>query len=164
LAYDGQEEVFLAQLRLATRRNLPVSIHCLHTWGRLQELLRGHPRPECGFVLHSFGGSAEMIPALAKLGAYFSFAGYYLQPRKLRQRENFRQVPPDRLLIETDAPDQPLPDDKNLFPLKSATGQPLNHPANLTAIYAGLAEFLNEKPEHLASRVAENFNRIFGGL
>jgi TatD DNase family protein len=164
LPYAGQEETFLAQLRLAAERNLPASIHCLQAWGRLLELLRDHPRPVRGFVLHSFGGPAEMIPVLAKLGAYFSFPGYFLHERKLHQRESFRQVPPDRLLIETDAPDQLLPEEKILHPLAGADGQPLNHPANLVAVYSGLAEFLDEKTELLAARVEENFMSVFGGL
>ncbi len=123
LPYAGQEEIFLAQLQLAAERNLPVSIHCLQAWGRLHELLRDHPRPARGFVLHSFGGPAEMIPAFAKLGAYFSFPGYFLHERKLRQRETFKHVPPDRLLIETDAPDQLLPAEKILHPLADAGRQ-----------------------------------------
>ena len=164
LSYNGQEEVFLAQLQIAAARNLPVSLHCLQAWGRMHELLRDHPRPACGFVLHSFGGPAEMIPVFAKLGAYFSFPGYFLHARKRRQRETFRRVPADRLLVETDAPDQHLPDDKNHFPLIGPDGKPLNHPANLVAVYLGLAEFLGEKTESLAARVEENFRRVFGGL
>lgn len=164
LSYAGQEEVFLTQLRLAAERNLPVSIHCLQAWGRLLELLRDHERPERGFVLHSFGGPAEMIPPLARLGAYFSFPGYFLQERKLRQRETFKQVPADRLLIETDAPDQLLPPGKNPFPLAAADGSPLNHPANLAAVGHGLAEFLGEQPAALAARTSENFQRVFADL
>lgn len=164
LPYAGQEEVFLAQLRIATARNLAASIHCLQAWGRLHELLRDHPRPARGFVLHSFGGPAEMIPALAKLGAYFSFPGYFLLERKRRQRETFRHVPKDRLLIETDAPDQPLPLEQLTHPLTGIDGQPLNHPANVSAVYAGLADFLGERPELLATRVAENFLRLFGDV
>ena len=163
LSYAGQEEVFLAQLRIAAERNLPASIHCLQAWGRLLELLQKNPRPARGWVLHSFGGPGEMIPALARLGAYFSFPGYFLHARKWRQRETFRLVPPARLLVETDAPDQFLPADKNSFPLTGADGKPLNHPANLAAVYAGLAEFLGEQTELLAARVAENFQRVFGG-
>ena len=161
LSYEHQEEVFLAQLQLAAKRNLPVSIHCLQAWGRMLELLQKNPRPERGFVLHSFGGPAEMIPALAKLGAYFSFPGYFLHERKLKQRETFRHVPTDRLLIETDAPDQHLPTEKILHPLAAADGSPLNHPANLPAVYSGLAEFFGEKVESLAARVEENFLRVF---
>ena len=162
LPYEHQEEVFLAQLRVAAERNLPASIHCLQAWGRLLELLGKNPRPSSGFVLHSFGGPAEMVPALARLGAYFSFPGYFLHERKVRQREAFKKVPPERLLIETDAPDQPLPEEKILCPLVDADGRPLNHPANLPAVYAGLAEILGEQLETLAGRVEENFLRLFG--
>lgn len=164
LPYEHQEEVFLAQLGLAAGRNLPVSIHCLQTWGRLHELLRDHPRPARGFVLHSFGGPAEMVPAFTKLGAYFSFPGYFLHERKGRQREAFRHVPSDRLLVETDAPDQLLPDDQIPFPLADTSGKPINHPANLAAVYQGLAKHLGEQGESLAARVEDNFQRIFGGL
>ena len=164
LSYAGQEEVFLAQLQIAAARNLPVSIHCLQAYGRLLELLQNNPRPQRGFVLHSFGGPVEMVPAFAKLGANFSFPGYFLHERKLRQRATFKQVPPDRVLIETDAPDQLLPPEKILYPLAAAAGQPLNHPANLVAVYAGLAEFLDEKIEPFAARVGENFQRVFGGF
>ena len=162
LPYDNQEMVFVAQLRLAAQRDLPVSIHCLQAWGRLLELLRENPRPVRGFVLHSFGGPAEMIPAFARLGAYFSFPGYFLHERKLRQRETFKHVPPERLLVETDAPDQLLPEEKNRHPLAGADGRPLNHPANLVAVYVGLAEFLGEKADGLAARVEANFQRVFG--
>ena len=164
LPYDHQEEMFLAQLKVAAERNLPVSIHCLQTWGRLHDLLREHARPTKGFVLHSFGGPAEMIPAFAKLGAYFSFPGYFLHERKQRQREAFKHVPPDRLLVETDAPDQLLPDELNRFPLADANGKPLNHPANLAAVYEGLAGVLGEKLDPFVARVEENFLRIFGDV
>ncbi len=164
LPYDGQEETFLAQLAIAAERNLPVSIHCLQAWGKLLELLQKHPRPARGLVLHSFGGPAEMIPALAKIGAYFSFPGYFLHQRKSRQRDAFKKVPPDRLLVETDAPDQLLPEEKILHPLAASDGKPLNHPANLPAVYAGLAEILGEKVESLAARVEENFLRVFGSI
>ena len=164
LSYAEQEEAFLAQLGLAVERNLPVSIHCLQAWGRLLELLQKNPRPTRGFVLHSFGGPAEMIPAFAKLGAYFSFPGYFLHRRKLKQRETFKHIPANRLLIETDAPDQHLPEDRILHTFISVDGMSLNHPANLVVVYDGLAEFLGENLELLAERVEENFQRIFGGL
>lgn len=164
LPYEPQEEAFLAQLHLAAHRNLPVSIHCLQAWGRLYDLLREHPRPARGFVLHSFGGPVEMVPPLAKLGACFSFPGYFLNERKHRQRETFKSVPPDRLLVETDAPDQPLPPERILHPLAGNDGRPLNHPANLPAVYAGLAELLGETTASLAARVEDNFQRVFGSL
>ena len=76
-------------------------------------------------------------------------------------RETFRQVPADRLLIETDAPDQHLPPGKVLHPLTDLNDNPLNHPANLPAVYDGLAEFLGEATVSLAERVQQNFQKIF---
>ena len=162
--YDlpAQEEVFIWQLRLAAEHNLPASIHCLQAWGRLYDLLRTEPRPARGFLLHSFGGPREMIEPLAKLGAYFSLPGYFAHERKAKQRETFRHVPPERLLIETDAPDQLMPPERIRYPLE-ADGKPANHPGNLRAVYDFAAELLGEPVETLAARVEENFLRLFGG-
>jgi TatD DNase family protein len=104
----------------------------------------------------------EMIPGLARLGAYFSFPGYFLHERKHRQREVFKHVPRNRLLIETDSPDQLLPPELNRFPLADPAGKPLNHPANLVVIYQELAKILEIEPPALAAQVEENFLRIFG--
>ena len=164
LEYAGQEEVFVTQLRIATERNLPASIHCLKAWGRMLELLQQGPVPACGFLLHSYGGSAELVPAFAALGAYFSFPGYFLRDVKGRHRAVFRTVPCNRLLIETDAPDQRLPDSLNNHHLKDPTGQPINHPANLGAVYQGAAALLDESIEKMTGRVDENFRRLFGDL
>jgi TatD DNase family protein len=106
-----------------------------------------------------------MIAPLAELGAYFSLPGYFALERKARQRETFLHVPPDRLLIETDAPDQLLPAERIQFPLTdSATGKAINHPANLGAVYRFAAELLGEPLEPLTERVGQNFRRLFGAL
>ncbi len=165
--YDlpAQEEVFSWQLRLAAKRNLPLSIHCLQAWGRMLEILQNSPRPQCGFLLHSYGGPREMVAALAELGAYFSLPGYFAHERKTRQREAFLAVPPDRLLIETDAPDQSLPPDRVTYPLAvDAAGKPVNHPANLGAIYNFASELFREPLEPLAARVEQNFLKLFGDV
>ena len=62
---DQQQEVFVWQLRLAAERNLPLSVHCLQAWGPLLDILRAEPRPACGFLLHSYGGSARISPCPA---------------------------------------------------------------------------------------------------
>jgi len=69
------------------------------------------------------------------------------------------------LLIETDAPDQLVPPERVQYPLAdSATGKAINHPANLRAVYLFTAELRNEPLETLARTVAENFERLFGGV
>lgn len=162
LRWGGQEEFFTTQLKIAAEQNRPASIHCLKAWGPLLEALENTPRPERGFLLHSYGGSIELIPRLVKLGAYFSLPGYFAHERKHRQAETFRHVPSDRLLMETDAPDQPLPSDRVLHPLPGDPDNPVNHPANLAAIYAFAAELLLLSPEALATQTESNFIRLFG--
>jgi TatD DNase family protein len=161
--FDRQVEVFRFQLDVAIRRRLPVSIHCLQCWGQLLELLRQSPQPSTGFLLHSYGGPVELLRDFVRIGAYFSFPGYFLHERKARQREVFRHVPLDRLLVETDAPDQlpPTAFVTHLLP-GVTTDRPLNHPANLGAIQAGLADILGEEPDALAARAKANFERLFG--
>jgi TatD DNase family protein len=165
LPYENQEEMFIVQLRLAAHRNLPMSIHCLQAWGRMLEILKREPRPACGFLLHSYGGPKEMVKPFADLGAYFSLPGYYAHERKQRQRETFKHVPSDRLVIETDAPDQSLPRERNRFPIiVIPSNRELNHPANLRGVYEFAAELFGEPLENLAARVEVNFLRLFGGL
>lgn len=162
LPYEDQENVFLAQWQLAEKLNRPVSIHCLKTWGRMLELLQENPGPSCGFLLHSYSGPVEMVEAFTKCGAYFSFPGYYAHARKEKQRDTFRQIPLDRLLIETDAPDQSLPDELNHQPLFDPSGKPINHPANLPAVYQVAADLRGIPVLDLAARVERNFSGLFG--
>jgi TatD DNase family protein len=158
-----QTDVFTAQLALATERNLPPTIHCIQAWGALRDILRAHPLPCRGFLLHAYGGSLEMIRDFADHGAYFSFSPYFLHARKAAQREVFAAIPEDRLLIETDAPDLRPPDERNTHPLRGAAGEPINHPANIEVAYAGLAEIRKMNVAKLAGIVAESFARLFGG-
>jgi TatD DNase family protein len=164
LPYEGQEEVFTTQFAIAAERNLPASIHCLQAWGRMLELLKAGPRPTRGFLLHSYGGPREMIESFAALGAFFSVPGYYAHERKGKQRETFRHVPIERLLIETDAPDQMLPNGGKHQLTDPETGKPINHPANIAAVYQFAAELRGVTTESLESIVEENFLRLFGGL
>lgn len=157
-----QEEVFLRQLAIAAKRNIPISIHGLRRWGRLLELLQRHPRPECGFLLHSYGGPVEMIPAFAKLGGYFSCPGFFLKPGREMKLSVFYQVPRDRLLVETDAPDQNLPEDLDSYHLTStADGARINHPCNITTVYQGLATFLSRDVGELSADIERNFCQLF---
>ncbi len=83
---EAQEDAFLFQLALAEEMNRPLSVHVLKAWGWFLELLRAHPFPQRGFLLHSYNGSKELLPELIAHGAYFSFSGYYLQERKTKQQ------------------------------------------------------------------------------
>jgi TatD DNase family protein len=155
-----QAEVFRAQLVLAAELQRPVTIHCLRAWGALVEMLRAHPLPR-GFLIHAFGGPLEMVREFVALGGYYSFNAYFLHERKGKQRDVFRHIPLDRLLVETDAPDMRPPDERNPHPLRDAAGEPINHPANLALAYEALAELRGMPVEVLAGQVERNFAALF---
>ena len=157
----AQAECFTWQLALAAERNLPATIHCIRAWGALWEILREHPVPGRGFLLHAYGGPAEMVQGFVAHGAYFSFSPYFLHERKSAQRAVFAKIPAERLLVETDAPDMAPPTTHNRHPLPDHDGKPLNHPANIVTAYAALAELRGISIESLTDLIAENFTRLF---
>jgi len=170
---DRQVSVLRVHLRLATEMDRPLSLHCLRAWGPMLEVLAGGPLPGRGFLLHSYGGPVEMVPTWVRMGAYFGFPGYFLHERKKAQREVFRSIPLDRLLVESDAPDQLPPEGYRPHRLEG-TGEGggvvvgrdvggLNHPANVGAILRGLAETLRMPCEDLAGQLEGNFARWWWG-
>jgi TatD DNase family protein len=163
LDFADQERVFRVQLGLAAERNVPATMHCLRAWGALWDIVRTEPVPACGFLLHAYGGPAEMVEGFAKRGAYFSFNGSFLDENRRRKRETFLEVPLERLLVETDAPAMPLPLERDRYPLPgTAEGEKVNHPGNIAPAYEGLAELRGLKLEELAARVEENYRKLFG--
>lgn len=156
LSLEVQREAFLPQLALARERRLPLTIHALKAWEPLFDAFSTEPPPE-KFLLHSFGGSPELAKRLAAMGAYFSFSGHFLHPRKAKVLDAFKSIPQDRLLLETDAPDMLPPVDFIAHPLP----RDQTHPANLPRIAAGLAAALGISPERLAEITATNHETFF---
>lgn len=152
---DEQRAVFLPQLAMARERGLPVTIHALKAWEPLFDAFKEEAPPD-KFLLHSFGGSVELVERVAPMGAWFSFSGYFLQPRKAKVLEVFKTVPEERLLLETDAPEMMPPDNFVSHPLEG-----MNHPANLVRIAEGLAEALGRELTGLAALTAANHTRFF---
>ncbi|XP_021858390.2 uncharacterized protein [Spinacia oleracea] len=109
--FDVQVEVFKKQLELAKELRRPASVHCVRAFGDLLDVMKATgPFPD-GVILHSYLGSAEMVPELARLGAYFSFSGFLMSMKSQKARKMLKAVPSDRILLETDAPDA-LPNSK----------------------------------------------------
>jgi len=104
-----------------------------------------------------------MLPDFTKLGAYYSFNIQLLEARHADRLENFRRIPADRLLVETDAPTKAPPPERNRFPLGvGPDGTQINHPANIAVAYDALAQLRGLSGESLGGQVEENFLRLFG--
>lgn len=98
---DLQKNIFIEQLRLADELNAPVVVHDREAHGDVMELLKKY-RPK-GLV-HCFSGSAEMLREVMKIGMYISVGGVVTFKNARRSVECVKEVPLDRLLLETDAP------------------------------------------------------------
>ncbi len=97
-----QKKWFLRQIQLAQKLELPYIVHDREAHGDVLEIIR-----ESGYfrgVMHCYSGSAEMARELLKLGFYISFAGPVTFKNGKKAQEVAKQIPIERILIETDSP------------------------------------------------------------
>ncbi|CAN1133709.1 Uncharacterized metal-dependent hydrolase YabD [Linum perenne] len=85
--FTDQVEVFKKQLQLAKELNKPASVHCVRAFGDLLTIMKSMGPFPAGVILHSYLGSAEMVPELAKLGAYFSFSGFLMSMKTQKAKK-----------------------------------------------------------------------------
>lgn len=103
--FNDQIEVFRQQLQLAKELKKPASVHCVRAFGDLLHIVKDiGPFPD-GLLLHSYLGSAEMVPEFVKSGAYFSLSGYIMPMKVQKAKKMLKTIPLERILLESDAPD-----------------------------------------------------------
>jgi TatD DNase family protein len=142
-----QRVLFEAQLALASDAGLPVVIHCREAVEDTADVLA----PFHGtVVLHCFS-EPQLLPAALERGYYVSFAGNVTYNRAEELRAAARDVPAERLLVETDSP--------YLAP-QPVRGRP-NEPANIVHTVAALAAVRGEDPEVLGRQTAANARAAF---
>jgi TatD DNase family protein len=159
-----QAEVLRTQLSLAARLDRPVTLHGLRIWPELLALLRESPRLPRGFLVHAYSGPQTLVPALVDLGAYFSYNAATAFRSGTPAAEMFAHLPEERILVETDAPAMPLPQDRQRFTLPADPHGDVNHPGNLLVAYAALAAERGTDLPALAATVAANHARLFGAV
>jgi TatD DNase family protein len=90
--FSEQVTVFRQQLELAKELKKPASVHCVRAFGDLLEILKSVGPFPSGVMLHSYLGSAEMVPEFAKLGAYFSFSGFLMSMSEKKAKKMLKAV------------------------------------------------------------------------
>jgi TatD DNase family protein len=146
-----QREILAAQLEIARALELPLIVHVLRAHGEALALLRASPLPRRPGVIHSYSGGPELVREYLALGFHLSFAGAVTRPQARRPVAAARAVPLDRLLLETDAPDQP------------PTGAPGRRcePGHLPLTVARLAALRGETEAALVAGTSANACRLF---
>jgi TatD DNase family protein len=146
---DVQARVFRAHIAASRASGLPLIIHAREADREIaQTLEEGRPPPG---VLHCFSSGRALAEAALALGFYISISGIVTFRNAEDLRAIVRDVPIDRLLIETDAP--------YLAPVPYRGKR--NEPAFVIATAAAVAKLKGVTESRLAAATRENFFRLF---
>jgi len=148
----AQRESFRAHIAASRQTGLPLIVHSRDADGEMADILRAEYDlgPFTG-VMHCFSSSPALAEAALDIGLYISFSGILTFKKSDEVRAIARDVPVDRLLVETDAP--------YLSPMPNRGKR--NEPAFVVHTAAQLAEVKGLSPDDLAQRTTENFFRLF---
>lgn len=153
----AQLQVLKWQLELAVKLKLPVIVHCRQAEEDMLSLLGdwtsryGGPRGQCQGVIHCFSGDSKCAKQFLDMGFYLSFGAYIGYPASRNAYDVIRDIPEDRLLVETDCP---------FLPPQSHRGK-RNEPAYLTLTVEVLAEIRKESYKNVAEKTTQNARRLF---
>ncbi len=146
---DIQEQVFREHIAASKATGLPLIVHAREADREIAGILR-HVGPQAG-VLHCFSSGRSLAEAALDLGFYISISGIVTFRKADELRAITRDIPLDRLLIETDAP--------YLAPVPYRGKR--NEPAYVAATAAAVAALKGISPGELAVATTENFFRLF---
>ncbi|AXM88856.1 TatD family deoxyribonuclease [Anoxybacillus ayderensis] len=149
---DVQKEVFRKQIRLAKKVKLPIIIHNRDATADIVDILREERAEEVGGVMHCFSGSIEVARQCIDMNFYISFGGPVTFKNAKKPKEVAKEIPLDRLLIETDCP--------------YLTPHPFrgkrNEPSYVKYIAEAIAELKGLSFEEVAQKTSDNAKRLFG--
>ena len=146
---DVQERVFRAHIAAARETGLPLIVHAREADREVAHIL-DEERPPPG-VMHCFSSGRALAEAALALGFYISISGIVTFRNAADLRAIVRDLPLDRLLVETDAP--------YLAPVPYRGKR--NEPAFIAATAAAVAELKGIELQHLAEMTSANFFRLF---
>jgi TatD DNase family protein len=150
---DVQAAVFRAQMELARAAKLPIIIHCRDAWDDCLDQIEQCWKPTgLGGILHCFTSTLDHAKRGLDMGFLISFAGNSTYPKAQAIRDVGKELPIDRMLIETDAP----------FLAPQPYRGKRNEPAYVAEVAKTLANVRNLPAEEIAATTASNFRRFFG--
>jgi TatD DNase family protein len=148
---EVQRAAFTEQMLLAGEARKPIVIHTREAWEDTIALLEVYWRPYgLGGIMHCFSGNPDQAALCLDLGFHLSFGGIVTFPKAADVQEAARRTPPDRLLIETDAP--------YLAPVPYRGKR--NEPAFLAETARKLAELRGVSAEEIARTTSANFRGL----
>lgn len=99
-----QKEAFINQVELAKELDLPIIVHDRKAHGDIISIIKDMKTSNLRGIMHCFGGSLEFAYEMIKLDFYISFAGPVVYENSKKLKEVAKNIPLDKILIETDSP------------------------------------------------------------
>ena len=153
--HPDQEKWFVAQLELGIELNKPLFLHSRDAFPRFPEILKKYKLPKA--VAHCFTGARDELHAYLDLGLYIGITGWICDERRgAHLLELVRDIPADRLMLETDSP---YLTPRDMRPQPKARR---NEPAHLPHILRTVARALGRPPEQVADETTRNAKEFFG--
>ncbi len=151
---DRQRRVFMAHAEAARALDLPMVVHVLRAHGEALAAMRATRLRACPGVIHSYSGGADLAREYLAMGWHLAVGGAVTRPNARRPVESARAIPRERLLLETDAPDQ----------TPTGVGDDVRRcePAHLAVIARRVAEARGEDVDDLAGYTTANARALFG--
>jgi len=150
-----QEKWFEAQIALAEELQMPLFLHERDAHVRFCEILK-RSRNSVPAVIHCFTGTREELSAYLEMGLHIGITGWICDERRgLHLRELVKEIPLDRLMIETDAP---FLTPRNM-PMKPKDSR--NEPAFLPHVLKTLTECLGRPPAFVALETTRTATEFF---
>ncbi len=146
-----QQESFVLHLEAAAQTKLPLIVHTRDARQDTLDLIREHGNMESAGVLHCFTENWDMASKALDMNYYISISGIVTFRNADELRDVCKQIPLDRLLIETDSP--------YLAPVPFR-GKP-NQPAYVREVGEFIAELKGVSYEELIQVTGDNFHRLF---
>ncbi len=148
---EVQMHALLCQLELAEQTSLPVAFHVRNAHPLLLQTLKARRGRLTGGVIHCYSGSWEMAKEYLDLGYYLAFGGASTYPNAHKAQKVLREMPADRLLLETDSP---------YMPPEGHRGE-RNEPGWIQDVCIRVAEIRGTDPETLAWETWNNALRMY---
>lgn len=154
-SYDSfQKTAFETQLEIASEFNKPLVLHIVRAHAEAIKILAAKNRTFQGIV-HSYSGTLEDAKAYLDLGLSLSIGTRVLFPKTEKLHEIVSQTPTDRLVIETDFPDQPPPKLHNPH-------ETLNPPETLLAVADTVSSIKKLSKFEFLEQNNRNLKSLFG--
>lgn len=150
-AAETQKKVFKLLLNLAQEKELPIIVHTRQASNEIMAILRERSKRGWRGVFHCFSGDAAMAAKLLDMGFHISFTGN-ITFKNSRSVEIIKDVPLERLLLETDCP----------FMAPVPHRGKRNEPAYVRYVAQKIADAKNVSPGHVGEVTSNNANQLFG--